>query len=113
MAKVVITPSLLSKVYKLLKQDSPTVLGLMRSLEDNPKKGKAVGAVGNILIKELKYKTSRFYCISDKHKITFLDTDQLGDLLIKFVEMSAKKDQQKVIEQIKSILKNMGNQGFA
>lgn len=41
-----------------------------------------------------------------------LSIDELNDLLIKFVRMSDKKEQQKVINGIKEILRKFGKQGF-
>ena len=85
---------------------------LMESLEENPKKGKPVGQVGGIVIKELKYGKFRFYFITDGFKLKFLEIQELNELLIKFVRMSDKKTQQKTIEEIKIVLKNFGKEGF-
>jgi len=68
--------------------------------------------MGNVLIKELKYGSYRFYFITDGFKIKMLKKEELNDLLIKFVRMSGKKDQQKVIDSIKAVLRNLGEQGF-
>lgn len=76
------------------------------------KKGKEVGCVGSILIKEIKYKNYRFYFVTDGYKVKFLKTEELTDLLIRFVRMSIKKDQQKVIDEIKYILRKLGSEGF-
>jgi hypothetical protein len=84
----------------------------MYSLKENPKKGKNVGNVGKIVIKELRYEKYRFYFITDGHKIKLLKIEELNDLLIKFVAISDKKNQQKVIEDIKKILRGLGSEGF-
>src|SRR3989304_1379274 len=55
-------------------------------------------------IKELKYKSFRFYFITDGHKLKFIDKSSLVDLLIRFVRMSDKKDQQETINEIRKIL---------
>ena len=73
----------------------------METLEDNPHKGKALGNVGGIVIKELRYKSFRLYFITDGEKLKVFDNDKLVDLLIRFVRMSDKKDQQKTIDEIK------------
>ena len=112
MAKVIITVTLEEEVNKKFKQEAVEIFSLLRTLEDNPKKGKEVGVVGAILIKEIKYNKFRFYFITDGYKVKFLKTDDLKDLLIKFVRMSEKKDQQKTIDEIKHILKNFGAEGF-
>ena len=112
MAKVVITKTLEEEINKKFRQESVEVLSLMRTLEDSPKKGKEVGVVGRVLIKEIKYKKFRFYFITDGYKIKFLEADELRNLLIKFVRMSEKKDQQKTIGEIKYVLRSLGEEGF-
>ena len=41
-----------------------------------------------------------------------LKREELSDLMIKFVRMSDKKNQQKVIEEIKDVLRKIGEEGF-
>ena len=112
MAKVIITKKLEEEINKKFKHESIEIFSLMLTLEDNPQKGKDIGSIGNVLIKELKYNTFRFYFITDRHKVKFLKTEELNDLIIKFIRMSGKDDQQKVIESIKKVLKNLGSEGF-
>jgi hypothetical protein len=112
MAKVEIVPSLAREILKKFGGESHEIVKLLRTLEDNPKKGKPVGTVGGIVIKELKYKSFRFYFLVDGFKIKVLDLDSLKNLILKFVKMSDKKSQQKTIDEIKSILKNLGEEGF-
>ena len=64
MAKIIITSSLEKEINKRLKHESIKVFELMLSLKDYPKKGKIVGEIGNITIKELKFKKFKFYKIS-------------------------------------------------
>ncbi|MBT3463884.1 hypothetical protein HN451_02760, partial [archaeon] len=85
---------------------------LMLNLENNPKKGKLIGTIGSIVIKEIKYQKYRLYFITDGYKVKFLKTNELNDLIIKFVRMSDKNNQQKVIEEIKEVLKKLGKEGF-
>ena len=112
MAKVIITESLNQEINKIFKGESVEVFELIYSLKENPKKGKAIGQVGGILIKELKYKSFRFYFITDGFKLKVLGNEELGDLIIKFVKMSDKKSQQRVIDEIKKILRTLGEEGF-
>lgn len=112
MAEVVITFSLKKEVFKRLKGDSIDVFKLMRSLEKNPHKGKVLSYVSGFVIKELKYKKFRFYFITDGQILKFGTDDELLDLLIRFVRMSDKKDQKKMIENIKNFLKSMGVESF-
>ena len=84
----------------------------MYSLKESPKKGKLLGQVGGIVIKELKYKNFRFYFITGGYKLKIMDESKLVDMLIRFVRMSDKKHQQETINEIKKILTNFGPQGF-
>jgi hypothetical protein len=108
MAKVIISGSLKEEVLAKFKNKSADIFLLMKTLESNPAKGQALGNVGGIVIKELKYEKFRFYFITDGHVLKFGSEDELASLLIKFVRMSEKKDQQKTINKIKDILKSMG-----
>jgi len=112
MAKVIIANSLKEDIHKKFKKESVRIFELIYSLEENPHKGKPVGQVGGIVIKELKYEDYRFYFITDGFKIKMLKKEELNDLLIKFVRMSDKKAQQKVIDEIKNILRSFGEEGF-
>jgi hypothetical protein len=112
MVQVIITKRLEEEINKRFKHESVEIFSLMQALKDSPSKGKEVGCVGNIVIKELKYKKFRFYFIADRYMIKFLKSEELQGLLIRFVRMSEKKDQQKVIDEIKSALRNLGDEGF-
>tara|TARA_Y100000034_G_C6794495_1_gene355989 strand:+ start:143 stop:475 length:333 start_codon:yes stop_codon:yes gene_type:complete len=107
MAKVVISENLKDEILKKFKEKSKKIFKLMYSLQDNPKKGKPLGNVGGIIIKEVKFENFRFYFISDGYKLKILDESQLTNLLIRFVRMSDKKHQQKTIGEIKKVLINL------
>ena len=112
MAEVSIAEDLKDKILKKFKEESKTIFRQMYSLRENPNKGKLVGQVGGIVIKELKYKSYRFYFITDGYKLKLMDESKLVGLLIRFVRMSDKKDQQKVINEIKLILRKFGEKSF-
>jgi len=112
MVKVEIVESLFEEIEKKFKSESSEILDLMDSLKDSPKKGKPIGNVGGLLIKEIKYKNFRFYFIVDGFKLKFIGEDDLVDLLIRFVRMSDKKYQQDTINEIKNILQTIGPAGF-
>lgn len=112
MAKVEIAESLKEEIFNRFKGESNDIFNLMYSLKDNPKKGKFIGQVSNIVIKELKYKSFRFYFITNGYQLRILSIEKLRNLLIKFVRMSDKKSQQKTIEEIKDVLRKFGEQGF-
>jgi len=108
MAQVIIVLSLFKEIEMKFKGDAHNIIDLLETLEDNPNKGKLLGTVGGIVIKELKYKSFRFYFITDGFKLKFLDEEKLIDLLLRVVRMSDKKNQQKVISEIKHILLKVG-----
>ena len=112
MAIVEITPSLEAEINRKFKQRSVEVLQHLKTVEDHPKKGKPLGRVGNIAIKELKFEGFRFYFITDAYQVRFFQGKELADLLLQFVRMSDKKSQQKVIEDIRKVLIELGPRGF-
>ena len=112
MAKVEIAEELRNEIFKKFKEHSHKIFNLLYSLKENPKKGKTLGQVSGIVIKELKHEGFRFYFITDGYKLRVLSLEKLTDLVIRFVRMSDKKSQQKTIEEIKSILRKLGEQGF-
>tara|TARA_Y100000310_G_C20537482_1_gene741581 strand:- start:423 stop:767 length:345 start_codon:yes stop_codon:yes gene_type:complete len=113
MARVSIAQNLKEEILKKFKKESKIIFRQMYSLGDNPIKGKPLGNIGRILIKELKYKSSRFYFILEGDKLKIMDKSLLTELLIKFVRMSNKKHQQKTINEIKNILIKLGPEGFS
>lgn len=112
MAKVEISEKLKEEIFKKFKNESREIFDLMNSLNNSPKKGKEVGQVSGIVIKELKYKSFRFYFITNGYQLRIFGLDELNDLMIRFVRMSDKKSQQKTIDEIKFILKKLGEEGF-
>jgi hypothetical protein len=112
MAKVEIVIPLLEEIKKKFKGDSHKIIDLMENLENNPTKGKLLGNIGRIVIKEIRYEGFRFYFITDGYKLKFIDEKSLAAILIRFVRMSDKKHQQETIEEIRRILSNFGPEGF-
>lgn len=107
MARVIIPDYLEKEICKKFRGESKKIFELMLSLGDNPLKGKLLAVINNFAIKELKYKSFRFYFLVDSFKIKFVGIEELHDLLIKFVRMSDKNTQQKVINEIKEFLRNL------
>jgi len=112
MAKVEIVLSLFNEIQKKFKGEAHKIIDLLETLEENPHKGKPIGHVGGVVIKELRYKNFRFYFITDGYKLKIMDESKLVDLLIRFVRMSDKKDQQQTINEIRKILLNFSFKGF-
>ena len=112
MARVEIIKTLKNEILKKFKGESKKIFRIMKSLEENPKKGKTLGNIAGISVKELKYKNFRFYFITDGFKLKVLSKEELTNLLLKFVRMSDKKNQQKTINEIRQILIKIGPHGF-
>lgn len=108
MIRILVLNSLKREIYRKFKKESLKVIVLMDGLKKNPNKGKVLGHVGHISIRELKYKSFRFYYIIDGNQLSLYNKDRLKDLLIKFVRLSKKNDQQNTIDEIKFILKQIG-----
>ena len=108
MAKVEIVESLFEEIERRFKQRAIIIYELIESLEFNPHKGKTVGNVAGIVIKEIRFEGFRFYFIVEGHKLKFFSAEELVELLIRFVRMSDKKEQQKTIGEIKQILRTIG-----
>ena len=114
MAKIEIIRSLVLEIKKKFsKGEANKILDVIHDLENHPKKGKLLGTVGGIVIKELKYKNFRFYFIVDGFKLKIFKEEELVDLLLRFVRMSDKKHQQETINEIKHILRIIGTKGFS
>jgi len=112
MAKVIFSIDLENQINKKFKDESVEIFELLYSLEKNPKKGKPLGTIAGTIIKELKYKSFRFYFITSGYLVRVLEVEELQDLVIKIVRMSDKKSQQKTIDEIKVILRKLGGEGF-
>ena len=112
MATVKIAHSLFKKIEKKFKGETHKIIDLFYTLEENPSKGKILATIGKVTLKEIKYKSFRFYFIIDNYQIKILSSENLKNLLVKFIRMSNKNTQQKTIDEIKPILRNLGSEGF-
>jgi hypothetical protein len=113
MAIVKISKRLEEEIHSKFRGESVEVFQLIYSLKENPRKGKDIGFVGNVLIRELKYKSFRFFFITDRYKVLVMLKDDLDDLIIKVIRMAKKgREQQKVIDEIKTMLKKFGDEYY-
>jgi hypothetical protein len=112
MVEVIILENLKSEILKKFGREAGKIFRFIKSLEENPRKGKLLGNVGGIVIKELRYKSFRFYFITNGFKLKVLNGREVVDILMRFVRMSDKKSQQKVINEIREILQKVGVSGF-
>ena len=103
MIKIEVLNTLAKEIRKRFnKKDRLEIKNLFESLKESPNKGKTLYNLRSLTLKELKYKSFRFYFITDGSTLKFINKKQLKDLLIKFIAMSDKKHQQTVIDEIKS-----------
>lgn len=109
MARVLITEALYREVEKTFPlAEARGAIHAMMALKEQPKKGKIVGVVNRTVIKELKHGKYRFYCVAEGHVLKFGTREELEHMLIKFIRMSEKKDQQQTIDEIKKVLQTIG-----
>lgn len=87
------------------KQASTLVKKLAQT---SPSDGDYVALVGNIVIREKRDKTFRFYFIVQNNVKHVITKEELSEMLVKFVALSKKNDQQNVIDKLKSDLQKFG-----
>ena len=113
MIKVTILKKLVLEIKKKFnKVEANKIIDLLYTLQENPNKGKLLGSVGGLLIKEIRYKNFRFYFVTDGHDLMCYSKEELCKVLIQFVRMSDKKHQQQTINEIKHILLTIGPERF-
>lgn len=107
MAIVAITKALDKELKKLLsKQEYCEVKKKFLSLKKDPYKGKLLHVLGNVVLKELKHKSFRFYFLTSHNLIKIIAKVDLEKELIKFIRMSKKSDQAQVIQEILEQIKD-------
>lgn len=113
MIQVKLSPILIKKVRKTFKNKAKKIFHWMCQLKENPNRGKFVASIGFVELRELKYENSfRFYFFTNQKLVKVLEEDELQSMIIKFVEMSKKKEQQKIINKLKEDLKKYGFDWF-
>jgi len=114
MVQIYISQSLLKEINKRLsKGEADVCLKLLYSLKENPYKGDIITVVGNILLKEMRFKNFRFYYIHSAKLLKIGLIEDLQSEIIKCIAMSDKsKEQQEVINKIKDNLKKYGFDWF-
>ncbi len=106
--KVEITKELQKEINKKFKKESIKIMEYFYSLKETPLKGKTLTQIEGIVLKELKYKSFRFYFICDGEKLKLITIGEVTDIIFKFIKMSKKNDQDKVIGEIKDLLRKLG-----
>ncbi len=74
----------------------------------SPSEGDFVALIANIVIREKRIKTFRFYFIVQDNKKQVITKQELKEFIIKFVALSKKNNQQQVIDKLKEDLKQIG-----
>ncbi|MFP4567502.1 MAG: hypothetical protein ACLFN8_01015 [Candidatus Woesearchaeota archaeon] len=74
----------------------------------SPADGDFVTLITNIVIREERLKSFRFYFIVQDSKKHIITKEELKNLIIKFVALSKKNNQQHVIDKLKEDLKKFG-----
>ncbi len=75
-------------------------------MKTKPTDGDSISIISNVLLKERKLKSFRFYFIQRDNRIEYLTKEELKEKIIQFVTLSKKNNQQKIIDQIKNDIKN-------
>lgn len=109
MIKIIIPKRLRDDILKTFKKDSLKIFKLINTLKENPSKGKIIGPVGVMSLRELKFKNYRFYFIINGHQLILFTKQETEKLLIRFINMSTKNKQQKTIDHIKEMLSIIQN----
>ena len=108
MIKVIIENSLVKKLEKKFnKKELKELKELFLSLQTNPFQGDFLYSFGNFVLKEKKYKSFRFYFLHSKKLLIIKDANQLQEEIIRFIEMSKKNNQQRIINKLKKMMKKI------
>lgn len=108
MVTVRIDVSLVKKLEKRFnKQELKELKKLFLSLQDNPYQGDLLYAFGKFVLKEKKYKTFRFYFLHSRKILVIKDIEKLKDEIIRFIDMSKKNNQQRIIDKLKEMMNKL------
>jgi hypothetical protein len=97
-------------IKELKKHTSKTeAKSLVKKLaKTTPSDGDFIALISNIVIREKRLNTFRFYFIVKDDKKHVITKEELKELIIKFVALSKKNNQQEVINKLKEDLKKVG-----
>lgn len=76
--------------------------------QTSPSDGDFIALITNIVIREKRLKTFRFYFIQQNNTKHIITKSELNKMFIKFVALSKKNNQQEVIDKLKNDLKKFG-----
>jgi hypothetical protein len=108
MVIVRIDKSLVKKLEKRFKKkELKEIKELFLTLQTTPYQGDLLYVFGGFALKEKKYKSFRFYFLHSRKLLIIKDVDELKDEIIRFIDMSKKNDQQKIINKLKELMSNL------
>ena len=73
-----------------------------------PTDGDFVSVVADVLLKEKRLKSFRFYFVQENQKIQFLSKEEIKQHVLQFIALSKKNNQQDIIDKLKEDLKTFG-----
>jgi len=92
---------------KFNKKELKELKKMFLSLEDNPYQGDLLFTYGSFILKEKKHGAFRFYFLHSRRILIIKDLEELKDEIIRFIDMSKKNNQQKVIDKLKEMIKKL------
>ena len=97
-------------VKELKKQLSQTeALNMLKKLiNTSVYEGDLITVIGNMVLKEKKHGSFRFYFIFRNDNMVLMTEQELRQKIILFIQISKKNNQQIVINKLKDDLKNTG-----
>ncbi|MBW2998785.1 hypothetical protein KY321_04555 [Candidatus Woesearchaeota archaeon] len=108
MIEIRISKFLLKDFKKYLsKPQQEDIINRINSFKDNFNQGKLITQIGLIQLKEIKLNKFRIYFLIDKNIIKVVKKEEV-ESIIKFISISTKKNQQKIINKIKENLRDFG-----
>jgi hypothetical protein len=81
---------------------------ILRLSKTSPSEGDFVALISNIIIREKREDSFRFYFITQNQVRHVITKSELDSFLLKFVALSKKNNQQQVIDKLKEDLKRFG-----
>lgn len=85
------------------KQEAKNIV--KKLIETRLTQGDLITQIDNILIKERKIKTHRFYFVQQYRRIQILTKEEIKQHLLQFIALSKKNNQQKIIDKVKEDIK--------
>ena len=102
---VELTKTFFKEIHRKLNKQQATRF-LKKLYNTTPSDGKYVALVKDVMIRERKLDSFRFYFIQKNLRIEIMTEQELKKHLLKFVALSKKNNQQYIIDKLKDELKS-------